>query len=140
MIQRVILLSRETEFAAMAMRTFERYGIEHAKTADRLDGISIVTLESYFDIAIVDKIFLGDSFYTARLVKRLRRHYFKPLIGLDTYGEGDLFPLQVAGCNFQLRMRERTALEICGQLCEMINQISLEMEQLPRPSENASPS
>ena len=56
-----------------------------------------------FTTIVIGEIFCDNGRETAALVRKIRKEYFNPMIGIhDIFtGEG-LFPLQVAGCNFPI--------------------------------------
>ncbi|MEK9171743.1 MAG: hypothetical protein AAB782_00700 [Patescibacteria group bacterium] len=99
----LVLLANRTRSQELRER-MKRWGVDVVDTLAHGDIVPLGELEVRYNIIVVDKRFQGNSQDTAKLVRRMRREFLDPIIGIDEgcAGDGELFDLQLAGCNFMV--------------------------------------
>ena len=92
------------------------------------EAIPFGKLAARYNIIVIDKHFCFHARETSKLVRKIRKEFFNPMIATSVCpGSGEVFSLQVAGCNF---IEYSTSLEkICNTVCECVLQISAEWSQ-----------
>ena len=87
-------------------QTLKNAGVEVVDLAGSESKIPFGKLKQRYNIIVIDGFFMFNTRDTTRVVRRLRQEFDQPIIGIDiTYGSGNIFELQVAGCNFILPER-----------------------------------
>lgn len=130
-MERVLMLSRDEDLSRAVKEMLRRFGVDRIDfVTDLASMIPPDELSTKYNILIVDKVFLENGSKTATLVRQIRKGYFDPIIGLESHhGDGTLFSLQVAGCNFCLSLPDHHPKENGRQLQLLIGQISGELKR-----------
>jgi len=121
MLEKVLILCRNEELVQELLAWFQQATVDEVKAIFDEKKVRIDRLADRYNIIIIDKQFCGTGRTTATFVRRIRQKFFDPMIGIELMaGDGYLFSLQVAGCNFTLSLSGVSNAENCKNIFDLI--------------------
>ncbi|HUX35889.1 MAG TPA: hypothetical protein VMV71_02540 [Candidatus Paceibacterota bacterium] len=131
MIEKILLMFSDSKFAQQLADQLKKFGCEVIHSAFTEPGIPFGELAARYNIIIVDKQFCGNSLRTATLIRRLRKEFYGPIIGIETmFGDGSISLLQVSGCNWILQCAEFDTPQINSAVCRAVQDVSSLLEEI----------
>ncbi len=130
--ERILVLTRSSDVRNQLAAELVAARVDSLMIIGNSEEIAFASLDNEFDILAIDKSFRGNARETAGLIRRVRETFSGPIIGFQThYGNGDLFVIQVAGCNFALTVASNESDDLgLQELCNTIFRIGGELAEV----------
>ena len=101
MIERILILTKDIKFADILTNHLQAWGVETIRAICDDSRVPFGKLSADYDFLIIDRHFLGNTRYTAALVRAIRAEFLNPILAFENFaGDGNMSLMKVAGCNY----------------------------------------